>query len=205
MKKTIFTFCSIATVCCAIFFACAKDDNSITHVGYVSQTSGGSTSGTGSNPNPNGLPSNSGYGSTTATTAATTTSGTTTSGTTTAPTNTTSTNFSVDGAAASNPTSNGLTQLGQYYVTCFDASNTPNIQITFPGTTAPPSGSYNITSSGTIAGTQCNFQVTTSAGTSAASSGTVIVTAGTPNTAAFSGIVCSGAGGTHTVTGAIKY
>src|ERR1700749_3662512 len=73
MKKTIFTFCSIAAVCCAIFFACAKDDNSITHVTYASQTS---SNGTGGNPNPNGLPATSGTGVTTPATTGSTTSAT---------------------------------------------------------------------------------------------------------------------------------
>ncbi|MHB8259469.1 MAG: hypothetical protein ACYDCN_01420 [Bacteroidia bacterium] len=52
MKKTIFTICSIALVCVAIIMSCAKDDNSIKHVGYASQTGYGG----GHNPNPNGLP-----------------------------------------------------------------------------------------------------------------------------------------------------
>jgi|ERR1700757_2287564 len=197
MKKTIFTFCSIAIVCCAIFFACAKDDNSITHVTYVSQSSGG----TGGNPNPNGNPSNSGYGTTTATTSTTTTS------TTTSSTNTTTTNFTVDGTAASSPTANGLAQSGNYFVTAFDNSGTPSIQITFPGTSAPASGAYAITTNTAIAGNQCNFSITTATGTSSASTGTVNVTAAaTPsNTAVFSSIPCGGPGGAHTVTGAIKY
>ena len=206
MKKTIFTFCSIATVCCAIFFACAKDDNSITHVGYVSQTSGGTTSGTGGNPNPNGLPSNSGYGSTTATTATTAT--TTTSGTTTAPTNTTTTNFSVDGTAESPSTPNAAVNGNTYVVLCSNNTGTPQIQITFPGTSAPASGNYTIVS-GTVTptGNQCNFLLTTGLGLSNASAGTVVVTAGTSpnNTAAFGGITCTGSGGSHTVTGALKY
>ena len=207
MKKTIFTFFSIAVVCCAIFFACAKDDNSITHVTYASQSSGG----TGGNPNPNGLPSSSGYGSTTATTAATTgattgsTTSSTTSGTTTSPTNTTTTNFTIDGTAAGNPTASSQSQLGNYYVTCFDGSGTPSIQITFPGTTVPATGNYAIVS-GTPSGNQCNFLLTTAAGSSSASAGTVSVTIlGTSNTAAFSNIACSGGGGSHTVSGAIKY
>lgn len=199
MKKTIFTFCSIAIVCCAIFFACAKDDNNITHVTYVSQTKGG----TGSNPNPNGAPSNSGYGTTTATTA--TTTGTTT-GTTTAPTNTTTTNFTVDGSAATPSTPNAVASGGDFVILCIDNSGNPQIQITFPGTSAPVSGNYTIVS-GTPTGNQCNFLVTTTLGPSHASGGTVVVTAATSpnNTAAFGGISCTGSGGSHTVTGAIKY
>src|SRR6185312_6225782 len=200
MKKTIFTFCSIAIVCCAIFFACAKDDNSITHVTYVTQTSGG----TGGNPNPNGLPSSSGYGTTTATTAASTT-GSTTSGTTTSPTDTTRTHFSIDGTAAGNPTVGSPACSGSYYVTCFDGSGTPSIQITFPGTTVPAGGNYTIVS-GTPSGNQCNFLLTNSTGSSSASAGTVTVTIlGTSNTAAFTSIACSGSGGSHVVSGAIKY
>jgi hypothetical protein len=204
MKKIIFTFCSIAIVCCAIFFACAKDDNNITHVTYVSQTKGG----TGSNPNPNGAPSNSGYGTTTATTATTTTGSTTstTSGTTTAPTNTTTTNFSVDGSAATPSTPNAVASGGNFVILCIDNSGDPQVQITFPGTSAPISGNYTIVS-GTPTGNQCNFLVTTTLGASGASAGTVVVTAATSpnNTAAFGSIACSGAGGSHTVTGAIKY
>jgi hypothetical protein len=193
MKKTIFTFCSIAVVCCAIFFACAKDDNSITHVTYVSQTS---SSGTGGNPNPNGVPSNSGYGTTTATTAATTTSGTTT-----APTNTTSTNFNVDGTAASSPTASGSGSSGSYIVLSMDNTGYPQVQITFPGTSAPASGSYSIIT-GTPNANQCDFLLTTAAGVfSSALGGSVTVTAGAPNTVVFSNILC----GSKRVSGAIKY
>ena len=61
MKKTIFTLSAIVVVCVGIIMACSKDDNSITHVGYAAQAG----YGTGHNPNPNGLPSTSGYGTAT--------------------------------------------------------------------------------------------------------------------------------------------
>ncbi len=53
MKKTIFTICSIITVCALVIMACKKDDDSAKKVSYANQT----TYGTGGNPNPNGLPS----------------------------------------------------------------------------------------------------------------------------------------------------
>jgi hypothetical protein len=173
MKKTVFTFCSIAVVCCAIFFACAKDDNSITHVGYVSRTSGGSSSGTGGNPNPNGVPSNSGYGTTTGTTAAaTTTSGTTTAGTTTTGTTVTSPYGSISynsstvgfvsstacGSATMSGTSSAPVNtlnitfanppaVGNYNIISFSPTNSTDVSVAYDGTFAV-SGTVVVTSSG---------------------------------------------------------
>jgi len=133
-----------------------------------------------------------------------TTSTSSTTGTTTAPSNTTTTNFTVDGTAASNPTSSGNANFGPYTVSAFDNSGAPSIQITFPGTVAPASGSYVITIANNPTAGHCNFLLTTGAGnSSSATTGTVTVVG---LDAYFTNIVCSaGTAGTHTVTGNIKY
>lgn len=138
MKKTIFTFCSIAVVCCAIFFACAKDDNSITHVSYASQNG----NGTGGNPNPNGLPSSSGYG--TATTSGSTTSSTSsTSGTTTG---TTPVVNSVTITTSSGPATSTITgqTCGSTYMNGNGTAQIGTISLSF--STAPAAGTYNVVS-----------------------------------------------------------
>jgi len=196
MKKTIFTICSIALVCCTIIISCTKDSTSgETQVGYYSQ--GPHASGTNPNPNPTGQPYQ---------TPTVVPTPTTTTTNTTVTTNTTTTNFSVDGAAANNPTASGFASSPNFIVEGVDGSGTPSIQITFPGTSAPASGVYIIVG-GTPTGNQCNFLLSTAAGSSTASAGTVVVTAAASpnNTASFTSISCSGGGGSHTVSGAFKY
>lgn len=61
MKKTIFTICSVITVCLVIVAACKKDDNGDHQVSYASQPH----YGTGGNPNPNGNPTSTGAVATT--------------------------------------------------------------------------------------------------------------------------------------------
>jgi hypothetical protein len=192
MKKTIFTICSIALACCAVIMSCTKDSTSgETQVGYYSQGPNGS--GTTVNPNPNGTPYS------TPTVVATTTTTTTN---TTVTTNTTTTNFTVDGTAESNPSASGAANGGSFVV--LGASGSIIIQITFPGTSAPSTGTYNITS-GTPTGSECGF-ILTDGGTFTAASGVVNVTAAASpgNTATFSGILCSGSSA-HTVSGTVKY
>ena len=196
MKKTIFTFCSIAIVCCAIFFACAKDDNSITHVGYVTQTSGGTTSGTGSNPNPNGLPSNSGYGTTTATTAATTTSATTT----TTPPST----LTINGTPTT-MTSQGAPVSGYYQVTTKPSGTNPQVVLVFATLAAPPTGSYNVINTPPTTGL-CQFNFTDVNGISGSPmAGSVSVTAGSPNVCTYSNLVCTCGANTYTLSGTCNY
>ncbi|MFI5141237.1 MAG: hypothetical protein ACHQII_02675 [Bacteroidia bacterium] len=193
MKKTIFTFCSITVVCCAIFFACAKDDNSITHVTYVTQ----STGGTGGNPNPNGNPSNSGYGTTTATTAGTTTSNSIT------PTS----NLTINGSATSMK-STGAAVSGYYQITTKPATGTasnPQVALVFPTLGVPPTASYNAVGAPPVTG-QCQFTFTDASGNPGSpSTGSVSVTAGTPNSCTFSNIVCTCSGTTYTLSGTFQY
>ena len=193
MKKTIFTFCSIAIVCCAIFFACAKDDNSITHVTYVSQTSGG----TGTNPNPNGAPSNSGYGTTTATTAATTTSNTTT----TTPPST----LTINGTPTT-LTGQGAPVSGYYQVTAKPSTGTnPQLALVFATLAAPPTGSYNVVNTPPATG-QCQFNFTDTNGVlGSPMAGSVSVTAGSPNACTFSNLVCTCGANTYTLSGTVNY
>ena len=129
MKKTIFTVCSILTVCTIVFLACTKDDNGKTQVSYASQSSYGS----GNNPNPNNLPSSSGY-STAGTTGSTTTSTTTTTyGSFNDGTSHTFTGSTACGSA---------TMVGTY--------SGGTISITFPS--APTAGTYSLVASGPTAG-----------------------------------------------------
>lgn len=198
MKKSIFTICSIAAVCCAIFFACAKDDNSITHVGYTSQTSGGTTSGTGGNPNPNGNPSSSGYGTTTATTAATTTSGTTTT--------TPGSTLTINGTANSTMKSTGAAVSGYYQlVTKPSSGNNPSVTMVFATLAAPPTGSYNVINVPPATG-QCQFNFTDASGNSGSPmAGSVSVTTGSPNVCTFSNLVCTCGATTYTLSGTFNY
>jgi len=184
MKKTIFTFSAIAIVCSAIFFACAKDDNSAVHTTYVSQSSGG----TGTNPDPNH-----------------TNTLTTTPNSSVTPTNTT-TNFTVDGAAAVSPTASGSVNSSNFFqILSLNNTASTSIQIVFSNANAPATGAYNIVSAAPGAN-QCQFILTTSgSNVSTASSGVVNITTGSPlNTASFTGIICTGSSN-HTATGTIKY
>ena len=58
MKKTLFIFCSIITICSIIIVSCTKDNTSgETKVGYYNPPSSSTNApGTNLNPNPNGLP-----------------------------------------------------------------------------------------------------------------------------------------------------
>ncbi|HKC68534.1 MAG TPA: hypothetical protein VKG26_09900 [Bacteroidia bacterium] len=191
MKKTIFTFCSIAAVCCAIFFACAKDDNSITHVTYASQTS---SNGTGGNPNPNGLPATSGTGVTTATTGTTTGS-------------TTSTPPGGSGSFTANSTNYTLTMNcalngGAYFVT--GTSGTTQLEVAF-SSQPTTSGTY-IASQFPSGTTNCQVQVVIG-GTQYFGTGTgnvtVTVTGGVVSVS-FTNLVVSTSGGTNlTITGSM--
>ena len=145
--------------------------------------------------------------STTTTATTTTTSTTSSTSTTSTPSNTTTTNYSVDGTAAVNITVRANASNPFYVIGATPTSAYPSLQIAFSGTVAPTSGTYTIVSGSPAAG-QCSFSlVPSSSGTSLASSGVVTVTAATSpgNTVAFSSISCTGTGGTHTVTGALKY
>lgn len=189
MKKTIFTFCSIALVCCAIIFACKKDDNSATHVGYASQM------GTGTNPDPN-------HNST---------SGVTTS-TTTVPTNTnanvpTTTSFTVNGTAAQSAGAGETPGSGIYDVAITDAT-LGKINIDFNA--KPTAGTYTINNNIPIANLQCEFgYLTPSSVSTAPSSGVVHVAVSSGlTTVYFSNIVCldgSSPPNSYTVSGSIRF
>jgi hypothetical protein len=179
MKKTVFTICSITAVCCAIVFSCTKDDNSITHVTYVSQA------GTGTNPDPNHT--------------ANSTSGATTS---TTNTNTANTSGSLSINGSSKSTTDNTSVSGGNYVLKGVVSGVGTVKITFTGTVAPTSGSYNIVSSSPTA-TDCMFSYfDANLNSYPASSGTVTVTTGTPNVCTFSSINCAS---TYTLTGTLHY
>jgi hypothetical protein len=202
MKKTIFTTCSIALVCCAIIMACSKTDNdNITHVGYAVQM------GTGKNPNPNQTPATSGYGTTTSTTSSTTTTGTT-AGTTAGTTTSTNTvtpvgTFTANGTAYTASTK-GINAAGNYEIDAV-ASSGPSISIGFFTSTAPTSGAYSIVGLPATA-SQCQFSYTDASTTLGVSSaGTVNITTGSPNSATFSGIVCVCGSTTYTISGTIQY
>ena len=138
----------------------------------------------------------------------TTTTTTPPASTTSNPINTTVTNFTVDGTAASNPTQNYNNSTGNYLVTGLDGSHQyPQIQLIFPGTSSPVSGSYAITNTNgaSPAAGQCELILVNTSGSFPASSGNVTVSAGTSNSAYFSNITCSGSGSTHTVTGNVRW
>jgi len=142
MKKTIFTFCSVAVVCGAIFLACSKDDNSATHVGYASQN------GTGNNPDPNHTNTTSGVttsGSTTGTTGSTTSS---TSTNTTTPT-TYSITLTTSSGPATGTISSSFCGGTAMYGTC---SNTQIGSLTVTFSAAPSAGSYNVVPSSPASG-----------------------------------------------------
>lgn len=151
--------------------SCEKSDDPNMHKVYYNSQPG---YGTGGNPNPNGVATSGGS----ATTSGTTSGTTSTTGTTTC----TST---LNGAAAA-ATSSGNT------IIVAAGGGSPFVNLNFPGTSAPASGTYAITI-GSPTGMQCTFQ---DAGNSA-SAGSVTITTGAPNKVTFSGISC----GTATYTG----
>jgi CDGSH-type Zn-finger protein len=177
MKKTLFTVCSILTVCTVIFLACTKSDdkynNDGTHrqVTYSGQSTA-SSGGSGGNPNPNNNPSSSGI----------------------TPTNTVvacTKSLTFDAAPCTGVVSNILGSTVSLSAGCSGA-----VSISFPGSGSPASGTYVIVT-GPVGSGQCNF----SNGGSFASGGSVTITTGSSNKAAFSGIVC----GTHTLSGTACY
>ena len=138
----------------------------------------------------------------------TTTTTNSTSSTSGVPINTSVTNFTVDGVAASNPTQLYNNSTGNYAVTGLDGSHQfPQIQLIFPGTSSPASGTYAIvnTNGASPAAGQCELFLVNASGSYPASSGNVNVAAGTSSSANFSNITCSGSGNTHTVTGNVKW
>ena len=175
MKKTIFTFSAIAIVCGAIFFACAKDDNSAIHTTYVSQA------GTGTNPDPNHT--------------AGTTSGVTTAGTTgSTTTNTTAPTYSVSLANTSTVTLSGTISGQSCSATSMSgtASSIGTISLSFGTTIA--AGSYNVVSTLPSAG-----QVVVNISGTYADGGTVTVTVVSgKNVATFNSVTNSTAGTTLT-------
>jgi hypothetical protein len=189
MKKTLFTICSVALVCCAIIMSCTKDDNSATHVGYASQPG----YGTGNNPNPNGLPYQTPTVSPTNTTTPKDTAG----------------SISINGGSAFSLHDNGNNSIGFYGIygkPASGSSSNPSVSITFATSSAPTSGTYTIISTFPSTG-QCNFNFTDAGGNSgSAAAGTVSITAGSPNsTCGFSNIICVCGANTYTLTGTLYY
>lgn len=180
MKKTIFTFCSVIALCAVIFLACSKDDTKGSkQVTYASQPYA-SSGGSGGNPNPNNYPSSTGY----------TTSGTTTSTTATTTTTGCTKTMTYDGVACTSVTSSISGSTLSFGANC------TTIFISFPGSSAPTSGSYACVTSSLTSG-QCNFN---NVGTYA-TGGSVTITTGSPNKCSFSNIVV----GTHTISGTACY
>lgn len=173
MKKTVFTICSVLTVCAIIIMSCEKSDDPNMKKVYYNTQSGYSTGG---NPNPNGTPSTSSSG-------VATSSGTSSSGTATTGTSCTNA-MTVNSVAATSVSAAGGIVAGTYKLV--HSGSLLQIQITFPGGAIPASGSYSIPG-------QCTF----SDGSNTAASGVVTVTTGTPNKVTYSGIVS----GTNTSTG----
>ena len=129
MKKTLFTICSVVTVCAVIFLACTKDDNGKNQVDYASK----STVGTGGNPNPNNNPSSGG-----------------TVPTSTVPT--CSSSLSINSTACTGVSgSHGANTISETGGSCGSA-----VSIVFTGTSMPASGTYSIVTGSPIAG-QCTF------------------------------------------------
>lgn len=180
MKKTIFTICSVLTVCIAIIMSCKKEDKDAIGVSYNTQPG----YDTGNNP--------SNTGGTTTTTGGTTTGASVTSGT-----------FTVDGTTVTGITGNGTTFV-TYMVLGTSSNGSHTVLIEFSSTAAPASGSYTISGATPAAG-QCSFYYENSSGRSSATSGIVTISTGSPNTATFSGISVSGAAGSHTISGTIYY
>lgn len=187
MKKTLFTICSIAIVCCTIIMSCTKnDDQTIKHVGYANQ----SGYGTGNNPNPNGLP----YITPTVT-----------------PTNTitprdTAGSISINGGSNFSLHDNGNNSFGFYSISGKPSSGVnPSVSINFSTVAAPVSNSYSIVASPSVG--QCSFSFTDAGGNiCAANAGTVSISVGSPNSiCSFSGVICTGSTTTYTLSGTLHY
>lgn len=140
----------------------------------------------------------------------TTNNSSTSSTSTTGPSiNTSVTNFTVDATAASNPISQTNNTSGNFVATGIDGSSQyPRIQLVFPGTASPASGTYGIvnTNGASPSAGHCELILYTTSGFFPASSGNVTVAAGTGGTSAYFGsVTCTYSGTTHTVTGNIKW
>ncbi len=179
MKKTVFTICSVLTVCAVIIMSCQKEDNTAKKVYYNTQ----SGYATGGNPNPNGTPSSS--------TGVAAASGTASSGT--ASTGTSCTNaMTVNSVAATSVSSAGGVVSGTYKLV--HSGSLIQIQITFPGGAVPATGTYLCVAAAPT-GNQCVFVDATNSTTAAG--GAVTVTTGTPNKVTYSSIAV----GSLTATG----
>lgn len=193
MKKTVFTICSLLTVCAVIIMSCEKkDDPAMKKVYYNTQP----TYATGGNPNPNGVATSGGSA---------VTSGTASSGTANSSTGTSTTGSSCTNAMTSNSVNgtgtgaNGGIGTGGTWVVNHN-STVGTIVITFATAGAPPAGAYTVVNATPGPG-QCSFN---DFGTPAMG-GTVNVSGpqtGAPNgKATYSNIVT----GTYTTSGTACY
>jgi hypothetical protein len=194
MKKTVFTICSVLTVCAVIIMSCEKEDKTSTKVYYYTQpgySTGGNPGSSGGGTSTGVVTSTSGTsssGTSSSGTSSTTSSSTTGSGCTTAQ--------SSNGVNGSSASANGGVGTGGTYVVNHN-STVGTVVITFATASAPPAGAYTIVNATPGPG-QCSFN---DYGTNA-NGGTVNVSAGTPNgKITYSGIVA----GTYTVTGTACY
>lgn len=175
MKKTVFTICSVLTVCAVIIMSCEKKDDPNMHKVYYNTQTGYSTGG---NPNPNGVSTSGGV----STTSGTTSSGTSTTGTSTTGSSCTNA-MTVNSVACTSVSAAGGVVSGTYRL--IHSGSCIQVQLTFPGGAAPASGTYQIVASGPT-GNQCTFLDNTNSIN--ATGGTVTVTAGSPNKATYSGV-----------------
>jgi len=190
MKKTVFTICSVLTVCAVIIMSCEKEDNSATKVYYNTQPG----YSTGGNPNPTGAATSGGS----ATTTGTSSSGTATSssGTSSSTTGGGCVNAMTVGATCTSVSAAGGVVSGTYRL--IHSGSCIQVQITFPGAAVPAAGTYVIVASGAT-GMQCEFLDNTNAIN--ATGGSVIVTSGTPTKYTYSNVIA----GTLTCTGTACY
>lgn len=186
MKKTVFTICSVLTVCAVIIMSCEKEDTSATKVYYNSQPG----YNTGGNPNPNGVATSGGSATTT---------GTSSSGTSTTTGATCANSQSSNGVTGSSVTATGGVNMSNVYQVNHN-STVGTVLIIFSTASAPTAGQYTIVS-GTPAAGQCSFS-----DYGFFASGGVVTVAGPMSGAAngkitYSGIVAS----TYTITGTACY
>jgi len=176
MKKTVFTICSVLTVCAVIIMSCEKEDTSAKKVYYNTQPG----YSTGGNPNPNGVATSGGSATTT---------GTSSSGTSTTGASCTNA-MTVNSVTCTSPSAAAGVS-GTYVIVL--SGSCIQIQVTFPSASAPTSGTYQIVSSGPV-GNQCTMA---EVGGSFAAGGSVTITTGSPNKITYSGVVM----GTNTASG----
>jgi len=186
MKKTVFTICSVLTVCAVIIMSCEKEDTSATKVYYNTQPG----YSTGGNPNPNGVATSGGSATTT---------GTSSSGTATSSTGATCANSLTSNSVANTSVSASGGVAGTYRV--IHSGSLVQVQITFATTSAPPSGTYAIVT-GTPASGQCSFldvaasanatggSVTVATGVSGAPNGKITYANVVAGAVTFSGTAC---------------